>query len=52
MRMLILLIMILSFAGCEKSESLDLKPEISKADSVYAAKFINDKILTEKGGKK
>lgn len=43
--------MILSIAGCEKSDSLDMKPEISKADSVYAGKFINDKILTKKESK-
>lgn len=48
MRIIILLTLILSFAGCEKSDSLDLKPEISKADSVYAAKFINDRIQTKK----
>lgn len=52
MRIIILLITILLFAGCEKSDSMDLKPEISKADSIYAAKFINDKIRTGKGGEK
>jgi len=45
---MILLALILTFAGCEKSDSLDLKLEISKADSVYAAKFINVRIQTKK----
>lgn len=43
MRVIVLLIIALSFAGCEKSDSVDLKPEISKADSVYATRFINDR---------
>jgi len=48
MKTIILLTLILAFAGCEKFDSLDLKPEISKADSVYAAKVVNDRIQTEK----
>ena len=30
--------------GCKKSDQLQIEPSVSKADSVYASKFINKEL--------
>ena len=39
-----LIIFLILFAGCKKSEQPTLEIDKGKADSIYASKFINDKL--------